>query len=181
MMIIRPNLQRSDENNKSIIVEGNIIKECKYVKLLGMYIDNQLSFQEHCKIISKKSRSTISALRRLAPFVNIESSGKVIKSCLISRITYGGLFYLCKKPLRENMQKIVMKACRIAKRKKISDRVKNEDLLHSLKIPTLEIITKRQLLLQMSKWEQNKENVFPPMNVRTRGYNQGKIRRIGRS
>ena len=74
-----------------------------------------------------------------------------------------------------------MKACRIAKRIKISDRVKNEDLLHSLKIPTLEIITKRQLLLQMSKWEQNKENVFPPMNVRTRGYNQGKIRPIGRS
>ena len=71
LMIIRPNLQRSDENDKSIIVDGNIIKECKYVKLLGMYIDNQLSFQEHCKIISKKSRSTISALRRLAPYVNI--------------------------------------------------------------------------------------------------------------
>ena len=154
LMIIRPNLQRSDKNDKSIIVDGNIIKECKYVKLLGMYIDNQLSFQEHCKIISKKSRSTISALRRLAPYVNIETSSKVIKSCLISRITYGGLFYLCKKPLRDNMQKIVMKACRIAKRLKISDRVRNEDILNSLKIPSLEIITKRQMLLQMSKWGQ---------------------------
>ena len=113
--------------------------------------------------------------------MNIESSGKVIKSCLISRITYGGLFYLCKKPLRENMQKIVLKACRIAKRIKISDRVRNEDILHSLKIPSLKIITKRQMLLQMSKWGQNKENIFPQMNVRTRGHNQGKIRPIGRS
>ena len=74
-----------------------------------------------------------------------------------------------------------MKACRIAKRRKISDRVRNEDLLHSLKIPTLEIITKRQMLLQMSKWEQKKETIFPPMNDRNRGYNQCKNRPLGRS
>ena len=181
MIIIRPNLCRADENKRSIIVDGNVIEECKYVKLLGMYIDNQLSFQEHSKIITNKSRSTISALRRLAPFVNFESSSKVIKSCLISRISYGGLFYLCKKPLLDNMQKIVMKACRIAKRVKISDRVRNEDLLHSLKIPTLETIKKRQMLLQMSKWEEKKENIFPPMNNRTRGHIQGRVRPIGRS
>ena len=71
MINIRPNLCRSDENDKSIIVDGNVIKECKYLKLFGMYIDNQLSFQEHSKIISNKSRSTISALIRLVPFVNI--------------------------------------------------------------------------------------------------------------
>ena len=59
--------------------------------------------------------------------------------------------------------------------------MRNEDLLHSLKIPTLETITKRQMLLQMSKWEQKKETIFPPMNDRTRGYNQGKPRPIGQS
>ena len=58
------------------------------------------------------------------------------------------------------MQKIVMKACRMAKRVKNSDRVRNEDLLNSLKLPNLETIRKRQMLLQMSKWEEKKETKF---------------------
>ena len=48
------------------------IENSKCEKVLGMNIDSKLSFEKHINIICGKARAKISALRRVAPFMNIE-------------------------------------------------------------------------------------------------------------
>ena len=85
--------------------------------MLGLHIDNQLTFREHSKRIKNKTRSVVSAIKRISKFISIESATKILRSCLINKIVYGGLFYLTKKSIRDDMQKIVMRAVRIIKRR----------------------------------------------------------------
>ncbi len=94
---------------------------------------------------------------------------------------YGGMFYLNKKDLKSKIEVLVMKAVRILSKKKLCDRIKNEDLLKSLEIPKLEVLVKRQMLREMAKWGSKRENVFEPMNIKKRGNSMNKLRPIGKS
>ena len=69
---------------------------------------------------------------------------------------------------------MIMKAVRLICRKKIKDKIKNETLLETLQVPKLEILIKRQMLLEISKWGCKKDAIFETMNVRTRGNTQKK-------
>ena len=149
--------------------------------MLGLYIDNQLTFKEHSKRIKNKTRSVVSAIKRISKFISIESATKILRSCLINKIVYGGLFYLTKKSIRDDMQKIVMRAVRIIKKKKLKDKIRNDILLESLGVPSLEVITKRQCLLEMAKLGEKRELIFPSMNERTRGNAMKKVRPISRN
>ena len=94
---------------------------------------------------------------------------------------YGGIFYLNKSDLKRKIEILVMKAIRIISKKKLSDKVKNEVLLKTLELPKLEVLIKRQMLLEMLKWGPKRENVFEPMNTKTRGNSKNKLRPIGNS
>ena len=67
------------------------------------------------------------------------------------------------------MQKIVMRAVRIIKKKKLKDKIRNDILIEPPGIPSLEAIVKRQCLLEMAKFGEKRELIFPSMNERTRG------------
>ena len=92
---------------------------------------------------------------------------------------YGGLFYLNKKKLRNQIEVLIMKAIRIIKHTKFSDKIKNADLMDSLKITPIEKLLKRQTLLEVMKWEQKREKFFQPFNDKTRGSILNKFRPIG--
>ena len=106
MMIIRPSKsKKNQENKKHIIVDGQKIDEIDQFKMLGYIIDNKLSNEEHCKYIIKKSRKTLSAIRRLSSKTSKASATKVLKSVLIGRLAYGGFLYLqCVLSQRKSFQ-----------------------------------------------------------------------------
>ena len=79
------------------------------------------------------------------------------------------------------MQKIVMRAVRIIKKKKLKDKIRNDILLESLGVPSLEVITKRQCLLEMAKLGEKRELIFPSMNERTRENAMKKVSPISRN
>ena len=76
---------------------------------------------------------------------------------------------------------MMMKAVKLICRKKLKDKIKNETLLETLQVPKLEIIIKRQMLLEISKWGHKKDAIFETMNVKTRGNSQNKLRPVGKS
>ena len=92
---------------------------------------------------------------------------------------YGGIFYLHKKQLNDKINKLVMRAVRIVTKVKLKDRQRNDDLLNTLGIIPTEKLVKRQFLLEMSKWGDQKDNIFPQVYKKTRGSTKNKIRHAG--
>ena len=70
-------------NNKiDIEIDGKSIKKVKEAKLLGLLIDEHLSWAKHIEEISKKISSAIGALKRIRPFIS-ESAALQIYPALI--------------------------------------------------------------------------------------------------
>lgn len=53
----------------NLTIDGNAIKQVNCVKSLGAHIDDNLSWNVHIDMISKKTASGIGALKRRRPFV----------------------------------------------------------------------------------------------------------------
>ena len=96
-MIIRPKRKYKNTSKCEIIVDGKKIKEKNNFKMLGMQIDQRLNFEDHCSKVISKSRRILAAIKRLSPYISVESATKILKSCLIGKAMYGGIFYLNKQ------------------------------------------------------------------------------------
>ena len=62
-------LSKSDENI-SINIDGNQILNSKCEKLLGVTIDNKLTFDEHVSGLCKKASQKLHALARVANYMS---------------------------------------------------------------------------------------------------------------
>ena len=58
------------------------IENSKYEKLLGVNINNKLSFEKHLNIICGKARAKINALGRVTPFMNMEKRRTLVTNNL---------------------------------------------------------------------------------------------------
>ena len=63
------------------------IENSKCEKLLGVNIDSKLSFEKHLNICGK-ARAKISALGRVAPFMNIEKRKMIMNAFFNSQFSY---------------------------------------------------------------------------------------------
>ena len=88
---------------------------------------------------------------------------------MIGRIMYGGILYLHDHQIRKKIQTIVMKGARLILRKKKIDKMKNKDILEKMSILPLELIYKRQALLEMIKWKPKWDSLFEKMFLNSRG------------
>lgn len=69
------------KHNLCIDVDGNIIKASKYVRLLGVTIDQKLNFVSHIKELCKTTSQKTSALRRIFHQVSY-ANGKLLCNTL---------------------------------------------------------------------------------------------------
>ena len=67
------------------------IENSKCEKRLGANIDSKLSFEKHLNIICGKARAKISALGRVAPFMNIEKRKMIMNAFFNSQFSYCSL------------------------------------------------------------------------------------------
>ena len=179
LLIIRPKRKYKNTSKCEIIVDGKKIKEKNNFKMLGMQIDQRLNFEDHCSKVISKSRRILAAIKRLSPYISVESATKILKSCLIGKVMYGGIFYLSKTKLRRQIEIIVMKAVRIITQTKLKDRIRNDNLRDSLKVTSIERLYKRQILHEMVKWEKKRDLFFQSVSSKTRGSTYNQLRPIG--
>ena len=96
-------LVSTNEKTKINIGEFSIENsDCE--KLLGVKIDNKLTFDCHVSDMCKKSNREINALARIAPFININKRRIFMNSFFRSQFNYCPLIWMCHS--RTNNRKI---------------------------------------------------------------------------
>ena len=83
-------------NEKTKINTGEFsIENSDYEKLLGVKIDNKLTFGCHVSDMCKKANRKNNALARIAPFININKRPIVMNSFFRSQFNYCPLIWMC--------------------------------------------------------------------------------------
>ena len=78
------------------------IENSRCEKLLGVNIGSKLSFEKHLNIICGKARAKISALGRVAPFMNIEKRKMIMNAFFNSQFSYCPLIWMFHNRLINN-------------------------------------------------------------------------------
>ena len=82
------------DQDVSANIGGQQIQCCKSVKLLGVYIDNNLDFNEHVSNICKKVSNKLHALRRVSNLMNKDKLRIIMKSFIESQFGYCPLIWM---------------------------------------------------------------------------------------
>ena len=104
-MLLCPN---SKENKETHIVQVDdfILSSQDSAKLLGVYIDKQLSFDSHVKQKCKQANSKLQVLKRLSQYLTEECKLAVVRSFIVSHFIYcAPLFNFCSKYFKEKWKK----------------------------------------------------------------------------
>ena len=79
---------------RNIFVEGEKIQNSKSETLLGVTIDNKLSFTGHLHKICEKASQKRNALAQLLSFMNLEKRRIIVKAFVHSRFEYCPLIWM---------------------------------------------------------------------------------------
>ena len=106
-------LNRNATENVSFNLDGNVVCSEQSVKLLGMHVDKNLTFEYQINEICKKAARQINALQRLSTYLNTESKMKIFNSFIQSNFQYCSVLYShCSNKLIKKMEKLQERALR---------------------------------------------------------------------
>ena len=96
-----------------LCVDGNAINPGTHVKLLGVTIDEHLTFERHIDEIWKKAAKQVNALCRLIKCLPLELKLKIYQSFIFSNFRYCCLvWHFCAKSGNRKLEKIQERALR---------------------------------------------------------------------
>jgi len=75
--------------NLEVTINNSLIKSSETMKVLGVLLDNKLSWEHHVDKIIKSCRSKLFSLRYLRQHLPVETSFLVFKSHIVSKLVYG--------------------------------------------------------------------------------------------
>jgi hypothetical protein len=109
-------LHRSPQTVSITLNIGNsAIIPCECIKLLGVYIDQNLSFDDHVTHLCKKAAKQINALSRISRNLNIACKMKIINAYIFSNFTFCSLIYhFSSKKNERKLEKLQERALRAA-------------------------------------------------------------------
>ena len=114
---------------RNISIGGEKIQNSKNGKLLGVTIDNKLSFTEHVHEVCDKASQKLNAVARLSSFMSLEKRRLIIKAFVNSQFGYCPLIWMFHdRTLKNRINRIYEGALRIVYRDKTSNFT---DLLHT--------------------------------------------------
>ena len=98
----------------NLLVDSNVIKESADVELLGLIIENKLSFEKHIARLCQTASYKPHALRRIRKYLILEKPRALGNAFVDSQFNYTPLIWMfCKKTIYFKMQKIHHKELRI--------------------------------------------------------------------
>lgn len=87
------NDQKYNYSEMSINYEGININHLSTTKFLGLYIDEELKWKNHCKNLSSSLHSTCYQFRNLKPIFNTPTLLNYYYAQVYSRLSYGVIFW----------------------------------------------------------------------------------------
>ena len=107
---------------RNISIGGEKIQNSKSEKLLGVTIDNKLSFTKNVHEICDKNSQKSNALARLSSFMSLEKRRIIMKAFVHSQIRYCLLIWMFhNRILNDKINRIHKRALRIVYRDKTSN------------------------------------------------------------
>ena len=88
---------------------------CNEVEILGIKIDQKLSFHQHIKNISKKAGQKVSALLRICPYLKDKKGNVIYNTMIKSQFNYCPLVWMfCSRKSNNMVNKVQERALRLA-------------------------------------------------------------------
>ena len=141
-------------NNKmkdsySLNINQEVINSENSVKLLGIEIDNKLSFENHISYLVKKASNQLNAISRIQKFMGFKEKEILLNSFVHSNFNYCSLvWHFCSAKSVKKIEKIQERALRILYNEISSD---YEPILNKSGKPTMEVKRLRTLALEVFK------------------------------
>ena len=124
-MIIEPKWVKRN-NKANIKIAEKSIEEISKGKLLGITFDNKLTMSDHIKQICKQASRKLSALARIAHYIDEQKRKILMKSFIISQFNYCPIVWMyCQRKSNSLINRIHERALRIT----YNDYVSNFDFL----------------------------------------------------
>ena len=110
----RQKLQSLNKYAIDINVDGVKINQTNHSKALGLNIDENLSWKQHIRELSKKVDSSIGALKCVRPFIPLNTAIKIYKGLMEPHFDYCSVVWdsLCQV-LSKKLQKLQNRAARV--------------------------------------------------------------------
>ena len=161
------------EEDVSVVIDGEIIKGEKSVKLLGINIDNKLDFNNHVSNLCKKVSLKLHALTRISRFMSTDQLRIVMKAFVESQFGYCPLVWMFhSRTLNNSINQLHERALRLTYKDPKSS---FDDLLQKDNSFTIHHRNLQKLAVEMFKVKNNlppnfMNDVFPestnPYNLR---------------
>ena len=115
LMFIGSSYNLNNKNTEQPVVVNNTpVSRTDTHKCLGVQIDEKLSWDSHIDMICKKASAGIGAMRRIKPFVPVDTLEKVYKSLVQPYLEYcSPLWDNCGKLLKDKLQRFQSRAARV--------------------------------------------------------------------
>ena len=105
---------RTFQSAPNLTINGTPIKQVSQDKSLGVYVDENLSWTTHINEITKKIASGIGALKRVRPFVPVNTLMTIFNSLVQPHFNYCcEVWDSCCKTLAVKLQKLQNRAARV--------------------------------------------------------------------
>ena len=101
---------------QTIILNINNIKirESQNVELLGLTIDNRLTFKDHINMLCRRANYKLHALRRIRKYLTLEKSKLLYNNFINNQFNYASIIWMfCHKQDYFEVEKIHYKALKI--------------------------------------------------------------------
>ena len=137
-------LNDSDEN-LSIKVGQYVVQNSQNEKLLGVTIDNKLTFKDHVEGLCKKASKKLHALTRVSRYMNTAKKRVIMKSFITSQFGYCPLVWMLhSRTLNNRINRIHERALRVVYNDNVSsfeEMLQKDDsvTIHEKNIQTLSI------------------------------------------
>ena len=103
----------SKSKHKLMLGDASITNS-NQVKLLGINIDNELTFKEHINQICKTASCKLNALARIIPYMNLEKRKLIVNAFFDSQFNYSPLIWMChKRDLNNKINRIHERCLRL--------------------------------------------------------------------
>ena len=104
---------RQERITDPIQVRDSIMQSESSVNILGIDIDEKLTFTSHINKICRKAGRQVNVLRRLSHMLDVESRLAIFKAFIISNFNYCPIvWHLCGKVNTSKMERIQERALR---------------------------------------------------------------------
>ena len=134
-------------------VSGHSLKPVSSVKLLGVKIDERLSFDDHISVLCAKASHQINALRRIVKYLTLENRMSIYNAFIASNFNYcNTVWHFCSNRSLYKLEKLHKQALRVV----LNDYSSSyRDLLDKASKSTLYVSRLKAIAIEAYKCKEN--------------------------